>query len=167
MTRERVDEMLKLYRFELGRSGHLLIELQELEREIAAEEKAMLDDVTSIGGQNLDGMPRGTKIGDPTGNAGAKLADGYKSDHLLDLEEKWIPLKAAYDRSQVVVGHVDAWLSGLNERERWVIEKQVIDCESWRDIISKYRDDFKEKTSKYTLKRLREKAMEKVYLMAQ
>ena len=156
MTRERVDEMLKLYRFELGRSGHLLIELQELEREIAAEEKAMLDDVTSIGGQNLDGMPRGTK-----------LADGYKSDHLLDLEEKWIPLKAAYDRSQVVVGHVDAWLSGLNERERWVIEKQVIDCESWRDIISKYRDDFKEKTSKYTLKRLREKAMEKVYLMAQ
>lgn len=167
MTRDEVMKMLKAYKHELGRSRHLQVQLAELEREMKREEDGLADELVSIGGQDLSGMPRGTAIGKPTENAGIKLADGWKTERLIALEEKWLALRAEFEASDTVVAYVKAWLSGLNDRECWIVEKQIIEAEFWKDILNKYREEYKEQPSKDALRRLRDRALSKIFAMAE
>lgn len=167
MDQNQVNELLRNHKLAVGRCGHLAAELASLEREIERETRTMVEDVASVGAQNLTGMPKGNAVGNPTERIGIKLADGWKSERLLDLEEKWLKVKAEYEKIQTAVSYVNAWLNGLTDRERWIVEKQVIDAEYWKVILIRYREEFEEFTSKDTLKRLKARAMEKIYEMAE
>ena len=95
-----------------------------------------------------------------------RLVEGLNDQELKDIEIKIAALKAEHEQRSTTVMYVQSWLSGLAERERWVVEAQVIDGVFWRDVASRYRQHFEEDCSKDTLKRYRDRALEKIYEMA-
>ena len=86
MTPERVDEMLKSYRYEVGRCKHLEAEIQALRKDIARAEMSLASDLASPGAQVITDMPRGTTVGNPTEKYGMMLAEGWVSDELIEKE---------------------------------------------------------------------------------
>ena len=167
MTRERVDEILKGYRFDVGRCGHLAQEIQMLEQRAANMHADEVSALVSPKPQQITDMPRGTAIGNPTEKFGLMLASGYTSDEVKALEADIAARKAEYRERRDRVVFVQSWLSGLTERERWMVETQVIDAVFWKDVGVQYAARFGENVSKDTLKRLRDRAMDKVYVMAE
>lgn len=167
MTRERIEEMLKTYRFEVGRCGHLETEMEQLKREIENAKAGLAGDLAGPGAQTISDMPRGTAVGNPTEKLGIMLASGYKSEEMQDMEAKLAELLAEYTERKKTVVYVERWLNGLPERERWMIEMQVVDGVIWREIIVKYPERFGEYRSKDTLKRIRDRAFELIIDMAE
>ena len=167
MTRERVDEMLKSYRFEVGRCGHLLAEIELTKREIEQAKAVMVSDLIGPGAQVITDMPRGTTVGNPTEKYGAMLADGWVSDEIKAREIELARLQGEYDERHKTVVFVESWLNGLPERERWMVEMQVMDAVIWREILNKYQQTFGEYRSKDTLKRLRDRGLDMIYDMAE
>ncbi len=167
MTVERVDEMLRSYRAEVGRCGHLQMEIDILKVEIERDKDSLAFDLAGPGAQVITDMPRGTTVGNPTEKIGLMLAGGWMSDEIREKEAKLGELQAEYDERHKTVVFVESWLAGLPERERWMVETQVIDGVIWREIITQYPQRFGEFRSKDTLKRIRDKAMEMIYDMAE
>lgn len=167
MTFERVEEMLKTYRFEVGRCAHLLLDIDLIKRQIARAEEGLAGDLAGPGAQVITDMPRGTSVGNPTERLGMLLASGYKTDEIREMEAELGELMAEYTERRKTVDYVEGWLAGLPERERWMIEMQVIDGVIWREIIAKYPEKFGEYRSKDTLKRIRDRAMEMIIDMAE
>lgn len=167
MTLERIEEMLKTYRFEVGRCGHLENEIASTKRAIEAAKAGLAGDLAGPGAQVITDMPRGTTVGNPTEKLGMMLAAGYKSEEIMELESKLGELIAEYTERRKTVDYVTSWLNGLPERERWMIEMQVIDGVIWREILMKYPERFGEYRSKDTLKRIRDKALDMIIDMAE
>ena len=88
-------------------------------------------------------------------------------DYLKDMQKELAELQQEYDGRYFTVLFVSSWLKGLTERERWIVEHQIIDGEYWKNISRKYRETFTEDTSKSSLKRLKKRALEKIYAMAE
>ena len=167
MTREKIEEYLKTYRFEVGRCGHLEKEIELLKAQIEKAKEWLADDLAGPGAQTITDMPRGTTVGNPTEKLGIMLASGYVSDEIRELEAKLGELNAEYAERKKTVDFVSSWLAGLPERERWMIETQVVDGVIWREVITKYPEKFGEYRSKDTLKRIRDKAFEMIIDMAE
>lgn len=166
MTNKRVMEMLKAYRFEVGRCGHLQAEIAELQRQYSRLEHDLTDAMVSPGAQQISDMPRGTTVSNPTERYAMRLVEGLNDEDLKALNLKIAALEAEYNQRNLTVMYVESWLNGLAERERWVVEAQVIDGVFWKDVCSRYRQRFEEDCSKDTLKRYRDRALEKIYEMA-
>ena len=167
MNSERIDEMLKTYRFEVGRCGHLESEMAQLKRDIERETAGLAEDLAGPGAQVITDMPRGTTVGNPTERLGMMLATGWKSDYVRELEAKLGELEAEYTERHKTVEYVEGWLAGLPERERWMVEQQIIDGVICREIVAKYTEKFGEYRSKDTLKRIRDRALDMIYDMAE
>ena len=167
MTVERIEEMLKTYRAEVGRCGHLQMEMELLRKEIEADKAFLADDLAGPGAQVISDMPRGTAVGNPTEKLGIMLASGYISDEIRAKEAKLGELQAEYNERHKTVVYVESWLAGLPERERWMIETQVIDGVIWREILTQYPEKFGEYRSKDTLKRIRDRALDMIYDMSE
>lgn len=167
MTPEKVDEMLKSYRFEVGRCGHLEIEIRQTEEAIKRVEREVAEEAASLQSPQLTGMPHGSAVSSPTERIGILLASGWKPDYLKKMECDLEKLKVEYSHRYITVMFVSSWLKGLTERERWIIEHQVIDGEFWKAVMSGYRATYSEDSSKDTLKRLKRRALEKIYRMAE
>lgn len=167
MRREKVDEMLKAYRFEVGRCGHLEAEISQLEKAIQQATATLDEDVTAVKPQQLSGMPHGSTVGSPTERLGIMLASGWIPDEIREMQDELKETRQEYERPYFTVMFVTAWLNGLPERERWIVEHQVIDGEYWKEVITKFNAAFQEDASKDSLKRLKQRAMEKIYRMAE
>ena len=166
MLPQHVDDMLRDYRACLGRYSYLDVlieELRDMEQFIEMDDRA-----ETIGGQGkaMDGMPHGSTVGKPTEHAGIALASGYVSANLAELRDEIARLEAERNQSYKVVLFVDAWLKGLNRKERWVIERIFFDGMTYREINGQYREIYGEPCSKDSLRRLKNTALEKIYQMA-
>lgn len=166
MTREKVDELLKAYRFEVGRCGHLETEIAQLQKAIACAMKNLTEDMSAVA-KPLSGMPRGTDISSPTEKIAIMLASGWVPDHVDEMQRELEVLQREYDDRYFTVLFVGSWLNGLTEREQWIVKRQMIDGETWRDIGINYRANFGEEVSKDKLRRLKWRALKKIYQMAE
>lgn len=166
MTAERVNEMLHNYREYLGRCKHLEIEIAQAEKALKSSIATAREDAAAPGGQNLDGMPHGTTVGNPTERIALMFADGRYPKYIEDIAADLKELKEEYRQKSPTVVFVEAWLLGLTERERWIIEQQVIDGVTWRELASQHEKLFGEQRTKEGLKKLRARALEKIYRMA-
>lgn len=166
MTIDRVEEMLKSYRYAVGRCGHIAQEIKTLRAQYATEKHDVLVAIASPKPQQITDMPHGTTVGNPTEKHGLMLASGYASEEMKELEAAIAKLEDEYYANRAITEYVESWLKGLNERERWIVETQVIDGVFWRDVGVQYAARFGESVSKDTLKRIRDKAMEKIYSIA-
>lgn len=167
MTQEQVNEMLKSYKYAVGRCGHLKTELDMLARQIKVAQNDRAADLAAIKPQQITDMPHGTQVGNPTEKFGLMLASGWEPEHITELKARHIQLTAELHNCELVVNFVDSWLEGLTERESWIIQQQVIEARFWKDVQMDYRREFDDVCSKDTLKRLRARAMEKIYKMAE
>ncbi|MEA4899563.1 MAG: hypothetical protein VB115_15140 [Christensenellaceae bacterium] len=70
------------------------------------------------------------------------------------------------EEKQFDLQFVSAWMSGLNEKERWLIEQHVIGGLSWRDIVCLHKEKYGREYAKDTLRALKRKALAKIYQMA-
>lgn len=166
MTHEKVDEMLKSYRFEIGRCGHLEVEIRQIEEALARARSDAAADVASLQSPQLTGMPHGSTVSSPTERAGIALASGWLPEYIKQMDSDLAELRKEYSQRYLTVMFVSSWLQGLTERERWIIEHQVIDGEFWKDILARYKSAYSEECSKDSLKRLKSRALEKIYAMA-
>lgn len=119
-----------------------------------------------LGAQPMSGMPRGGKLSDPTARIGIAVADGCMTDDMKILQKEIEDLEYELRKRKIVVHFVAAWLDGLNEKERWIIEKQVIDGSYWREVIFSYKAKFGDEYSKDGLKRIKKNALNKIYRIA-
>ncbi len=166
MLPQHVDDMLRDYRACLGRYSYLDVlieELRDTEQFIELDDRAEIIDGK---GKAMDGMPHGSTVGNPTERAGIALASGYVSANLAELRDEIAKLEAERNRNYKVVLFVDAWLKGLNRKERWIIERIYFDGMTYREINGKYREIYGEPCSKDSLRRLKNTALDKIYQMA-
>lgn len=166
MTRERVLNMLKTFRFEVGRCGHITAEIAEIERQYKQLEHDLTSAMVAPRAQQITDMPHGTSVGNPTERYAMRLVDGLKDADLDAMRVKLAALESEYNERNLTVMYVQSWLNGLSERERWVIEMQVVDGLFWKEVCFQYRQRYEEDCSKDTLKRCRDRALEKIYEMA-
>ena len=166
MLPESVFQKLKSYREYSGRCAYLEIHIRELKREIDRDENRLYMDQVILTA-NLDGMPHGSNVGNPTERAGITLADGYEPDYLVKKKRELAEEEQELAEKSLTVIFVNAWLKGLTERERWIIENQVIDGVSWRELASEYFVKFGETRTKRSLQMLRDRTMDKIYTMAE
>lgn len=167
MRHEKVDGMLKAYRFDVGRCGHLQTEIARLKKAIVHAMETLAQEAASVPSGRISEIPRGTAVGNPTEKTAILLASGWVSDAVREMQKELEALQQEFSERNFTVLFVTSWLQGLTERERWMIEHQVIDGETWRDIGTSFRIAFGEAMSKDSLKRLKWRAMQKVYRMAE
>ena len=67
---------------------------------------------------------------------------------------------------EMVVVFVEAWLSGLTEREKWLIEQLYFEQQTYAYIISSLRTKHGVSTSKDGVRRMKKAALEKIFEMA-
>lgn len=167
MRPEQVDEMLKEYRTAKGRTAHLDVEIARLQGELQRTVEADRYEAADITGQHYSTMPHGSDIGNPTEQKGMRLASLPASPEAKNIKQRIHELGLTQERHRIVVMFVEAWLQGLTEKERWIIEKQTIDCMSWREVTHRFSSEFGYPAKPDTLKRIKRTAMEKIYAMAE
>lgn len=161
MVPATVDRMIADFKRNVARAGHLKTEIKRLELLISEVEEAEL----GLGAAVNDGMPHGSKVGDPTGMKGAALADGR-----VICEEERKELKAAQDELahvELEILFVTNWLKVLNPKEKFVIEKQAMMGVSWREVESRFAVEFSDNGSKDTLRRIKAQGLIKIYQIAE
>ena len=148
-----------------ARCAFLEREINDLEIDLERLKRSQLEDGISIT-QKWNGMPHGSGTGDPTGQLAQKIADGVKPEYILDLEREIEKKREEYRKKSSMVVYVDSWLRCLSERERYVITAQCIRGAYWRDVVTGYRDKFGETYSPQGLKKIRMRALHKIYEIA-
>ena len=161
MQKEAVKQMLQSYREDKARCQYLDNEIPQLEKMAEALRSEMIDDAVSIT-QVISDMPRGTSVSDPTGKLGALFAAGYTPEHIRQVEKQIKAKKRERARKQVTVTLVDSALTGLTDRERFVVERKFIDGMFWRELIEAYKAAFEMHYSKSALKKITDAALDKI-----
>lgn len=167
MTPEKVDQLLRDHKMTVGRRKYLENVIEELKMQAEYWKNHVADDLVTLGSQVVDGMPHGTTVGNPTERFGIMLASGYTPDGLKELEAEIRNLESEEHERAVNIRIVEAWLDGLTEKERWLVESQLIEGMYWRQVVSEYHSKYGEEYSKEGLKRIRDIAIAKIYRMAQ
>ena len=167
MRREQVDQMLSKYKESKGRIGHLKIYVQMLRPEIELWEKNLLTDAALATPDRVEGMPHGTTVGNPVENIVLAHLAGHMPEELRVMIRQLDGAERELKELYLIVNFVDGWMAGLSERETWMINHKVIDTDySWREISMMFRQQYGEEHSRDTLKRIRDRALEKIYRYA-
>lgn len=157
--------MIETYRQNVGRVDHLenLVGVYSKHlKHMKGNEAAML-----VGGaQVITGMPHGSTTGDPTSRMGLMLADGFVPDIMADLIAELEAARAELREKRPAVVFVNAWLKGLTDKERWMIEGKMISGKSWEEMRAEHMHVYRAQCSKATLKRLKATALNKIFEMA-
>ena len=115
----------------------------------------------------VEGMPHGSGVGKPVENIVLAHVDGYMPEELRVLIRQLESTERELKELYMVINFVDGWMSGLSEREGWIINHKVIDTDySWRELMMMYRVKFGEDHSRDALKRIKDRAMDKIYRYA-
>lgn len=161
MQREAVKQMLQNYREDKARCQYLENEIPQLERLVEELRSTMIEDSVSIT-QVISDMPRGTSISDPTGRLGMLFASGYVPDHICKVEDEIKIKKREMGNKLITVTLVDSAMTGLSDREKFVIQKKYIDGVFWRELIDSYKDRFDMIYSKSALKKVLDTGLTKM-----
>lgn len=161
MKPEQVDKMLEAYNQCRSRITHIRNQLEIMERHLASE-KAHAIENDAIHAVNYDGMPHGTTVGNPTESLVLRYLSGYQPRYIKDLQEDVDKARDELFEAQMVVSFVDGWLICLTDRERFIIERHVIQGDTWRAVLDQYEERFGQ-FGREGLKKLRKKAMFKIY----
>ena len=159
--------MLAKYRESMGRVGHLETYIQMIRPEIELWKRNLLRDAALSTPDRVEGMPHGSGVGKPVENIVLAYVDGYMPEELRVLIRQLESTERELKELTMIIHFVNGWMSGLSERECWIINHKVIDTDySWREIMMMYRVQFGEDHSRDALKRIKDRAMDKIYRYA-
>lgn len=171
MTQKQVIAMLREHRGRVGRCGHIDAEILRLQRAIRAARAQYEFDLAAPPMSRLDGMPRSGFSGSPTERAAMAMADERRFEEseareiIRRLEVEIARLQAEREELALWIQYVDSWLAGLPDQERWVIERHLVDGEIWHEISLQYRDRFCDDISRDRLKRMQQRALDRIWAM--
>lgn len=166
MTRDQVDETMKIYRATEARCAYLRYQLDALQEELDKNRRSEVGDQVSLS-QAITGMPHGSGVGDPVGNLAMRIAMGRSSVFVKQIEEEMTLLRTELDRKKYIIIYVDSWLHALNELERTLVTYKMIDGRSWGDTVELINKTNGYQRSKHTVQKVVDNAMEKVYAIAE
>lgn len=166
MQPEQVREMLDNYRQFQGRCEYLELYIRQMRDDIEALTHDVAEGLALSGSRELDGMPHGTTVSNPTERMGVMLASGYMPPEVAEIEKKITEATAELKGKRQAVLYVEAWIKGLPFKKRWIIEHQIFDKMTYAEMISVYRDEIGDWCSKDSLRRLSKEALAAVYEIA-
>ena len=162
MDANAVDRMLASYNQCKARAAHLKTSIAIMEQRLSeGASAAMIGE--ALHAQNYDPMPHGNMPGDPVGTLVQRYVDGFIPDSLEELRKEIDKARRDLVNAQAIIDFVDGWLLALTEREKFVIIHQVIDKETWREVLSEYEARFGP-YGKQGLRFLRNRALDKIYM---
>ena len=163
---ERIEQMLREYRICTGRCELLEVRARAIERDIESILAGRAADLASISSQNLDGMPHGTSVGNPTERAGIMLAMDYVPEEVIEKRRELIRIDAEIDRKSRTILTVEAWLNGLTAKQRWIVQHIYFEGLSYNQMNPLYRDEYGETCSKDSLRRIKKEAPARICEMS-
>lgn len=166
MLPERAERMLRDYKNNVGRCGFLKKAIKEAETDIEHWKNRLAEDLVGSGGMNLDGMPHGTTVGNPTERMALMLATGYEPEDLKDAEKRLEDLRRELREVEMEVVFVEAWLEGLSTKEHWLVEQIYFEGCTYNETARAYADKFGIQVSRDGVRRMKKAAVEKVAGMA-
>lgn len=165
MNSDQVDKMLKAYKECQARAKHLENMVAIAERQLPyLEQNAMY--LEALGAQQYDGMPHGNGVNSPVENLIIKFDDGYTPKYIKDLKQDYRQAHRELFEVRMVISFVDSWLVALTERERYVVQRHVIDAATWKEVLDEYEAKYGI-YSKEGLRKLKKKALNKIYEAAE
>ena len=166
MLPERAEMMLAQYRRCVGRCAFLKKTIAEAEADIELWRRNLADELVLSGGANLDGMPRGTKVGNPTERIGIMLATGYEPEDLKEAEASLVRLREELRENRMLLSFVEAWLEGLTAKERWLIEQLYFEGYTYNEAAHAYAEKYGVQISRDGIRRMKKVTVQKVADMA-
>lgn len=164
MTKEKVDEMLKNHVCNKARCAFLRMEIPRLETLLDYIKTHMIE--MEVGQtQNLDGMPHGTKISDPTAQLAMRICEEGVTDNVLDVEAELREKRSEYANIKVEVSMVDEWLKGLSPKEIKVVSDKMNGM-TWAEIIRDLESEAQILYSYNGVKRIYREGVKKIYAIA-
>ena len=168
MTEEKIKKMLSGYRAAQGRLRQAEFDVADLKSHLDAARRQAVEEAAMPKAQNLDGMPRGTTPGDPTGRIGTALADGKIRDpEVAALEKKLRDAQEAAELLRNDIAQMDNWLYCLLERELMVVNRKLIRGDSWPEVAKCYAKRFGDEMSERSLMRMLDSAIYQISLIAE
>lgn len=166
MLPERAEMMLRDYKNNVGRCGFLKKAIEEAEADIRQWKNRLAEDLIGSGGANLDGMPHGTTVGNPTERMALMLATGYEPEDLKDAEKRLEELRRELRKVEMEVVFVEAWLQGLPTKERWLIEQIYFESCTYNEAAAAYEDTFGRPISRDGVRRMKKAIVKEIAEMA-
>ena len=168
MTEKQIRDMLTRYKPTAGRIKHLEIEAEELKIKLGRAREEAIDALAGPHSANLDGLPRGGGISDPTGRLGVKLADGAPvSAEVTALEERLKDIEEALDISRNDMRYMNTWISILLDRELLLVNRKLIEGQTWPEVARGYQERFGDEMNEKTLRRMLKGAIHQIWLMTE
>lgn len=167
MQKETVDEMLRNYREYSARCLYLECCIRDIEDKLRSIRKTMVPDAISITAKYTDMPGAKGRVSDPTASVASRFADGYQPEAVRELEAELARMQDELRDKTPTTVFVEIWLNALNDKERFVIERKMIDGLFWREIAAEFGERFGARYSSISLKRMRIIALEKIYKISE
>lgn len=167
MQHDKVDSMLTEYRVNVARADFLAIRVESLTALLSELKRNAIYYATSTT-PAYSAEPKGAG-GVPASKVerlAIMLAEGRLPKELSEVETELREAREELAERRKSIALVDAWLSGLQSRERFVLSAHVIDGQVWREVSKGFNERFGEIYSRNGLKGILQKAQAKVYAIA-
>jgi hypothetical protein len=165
MTSDKVEAVLREYKAAVGRSAYLEIVIGRMEEEYNAA-KAIEAQEDVLQGVALDGMPRSPMPADTVESTALRHIGGHLPDFIRELGIEIARLKDEKKDCDTTIRMVDAWMAGLQERDRVVLVAHCIEGMYWREVEAHYQKTFGERCSKEGLKWIKRRAIANIIEMS-
>lgn len=166
MTETRVRELLNAHMQNIGRVGHLTAEIERLEREYVRTRADLIDAKAGPKAQTVSDMPHGSGISNPTEQLGMSVAEGFDCEDLRRIRRKIDKARLQLEDAETNKAYVIAWLDGLSDRERFVIEHKRIQHEYWHEVQDDYAEQYNVDVTIQTLQRYELFGLRKIFKIA-
>lgn len=154
---QEVREKFQRYKKNKSRCAVLRTEIKYIECMSYAESDMIVEDV-AFKARDLSVIPAGTGTGDPTAAAAIELMEcrqtiAHQMGHdLLAMQRELYGLL-------LECGYVEGWLTGLNERQRFVVENHLIEGIVWSEMEVLYETKFQKYYTSDGLKKMQRAAV--------
>lgn len=166
MLAETAERILCEYRRNIGRCEYLANAVAESEADIAEWRKHLTEEMASIGGQNMDGMPHGTTVGSPTERTALALVSGRVPIALQIEEETLREMRIELREKRMEIAFVESWMKGLTAKERFVVEQIYFEKLTYNETAAGYMAKFGGTISRDGIRRIRKDILMRIIEMA-
>lgn len=165
MTEETVNTLLEGYRSNLARYECLAMTAETHRRQLEAEERnALAND--AMHAQQYDGMPHGNKISRPVEDLVLRHTSGQVSEQIKLWRAEEAEMRAEMMELKRRIRYVDAWLNGLSDKERLVMEEVYIKGYTMPEVAYHSHKLFLNPVTVGTVRGIKRQALKKIYDIA-
>lgn len=167
MHPEAVELMIRKYKYCEARSKTLAVLIEEARKRLDEEQKMAPQEMyqEALKAQNYDATTHGNLPGNPVEDLVIKYESGYIPLYIREIGTDIRMMEDEMRECQQVCRLVEAWLSALKVRERYIIEHHMINGESWTEIIRdlEKQDDTGFDLTPQSMRRMQKAALQKIY----